>query len=76
MKLLYENTKSCSSEVGNKIDELKKVKTTVNLDNSDLPIMINGEEGDPVSDRQFFKTFTERRIKESFEKIGWAPWWP
>ena len=25
MKLLYENTKSCSSDVGNKIDELKKV---------------------------------------------------
>ena len=25
MKLLYENTKSCSSDVGNKIDELKKI---------------------------------------------------
>lgn len=25
MKLLYENTKSCSSEVGGKIDELKKI---------------------------------------------------
>lgn len=25
MKLLYENTKSCSTDVGNKIDELKKV---------------------------------------------------
>jgi hypothetical protein len=27
MKLLYENTKSCSSDVGGKIDELKKVIT-------------------------------------------------
>ena len=27
MKLLYENTKSCSSDVGNKIDELKKIIT-------------------------------------------------
>ena len=25
MKLLYENTKSCSGDVGNKIDELKKI---------------------------------------------------
>lgn len=25
MKLLYENTKSCSSDVGGKIDELKKI---------------------------------------------------
>ena len=25
MKLLYENTKTCSTEVGDKIDELKKV---------------------------------------------------
>jgi len=25
MKLLYENTKSCSNDVGGKIDELKKV---------------------------------------------------
>jgi hypothetical protein len=25
MKLLYENTKSCSNDVGTKIDELKKV---------------------------------------------------
>ena len=25
MKLLYENTRSCSSDVGNKIDELKKI---------------------------------------------------
>ena len=25
MKLLYENTKTCSNDVGDKIDELKKV---------------------------------------------------
>jgi len=25
MQLLYENTKSCSTEVGTKIDELKKI---------------------------------------------------
>jgi phage-related protein len=25
MKLLYENTKTCSTEVGSKIDELKKI---------------------------------------------------
>ena len=25
MKVLYENTKNCSTDVGNKIDELKKV---------------------------------------------------
>ena len=25
MKLLYENTKSCSNDVGGKIDELKKI---------------------------------------------------
>jgi len=25
MKLLYENTKSCSGDVGTKIDELKKI---------------------------------------------------
>lgn len=25
MKLLYENTKSCSNDVGSKIDELKKI---------------------------------------------------
>jgi hypothetical protein len=25
MKLLYENTKTCSSDLGNKIDDLKKI---------------------------------------------------
>jgi hypothetical protein len=25
MKLLYENTKNCSNDVGDKIDELKKI---------------------------------------------------
>jgi hypothetical protein len=37
MKLLYENTKTCSSDLGNKIDDLKKI-----FSNQQTSIGMNG----------------------------------
>lgn len=48
MKLLYENTKSCSTDVGTKIDELKKIiamqQTSIagNVTNGPNPFITGG----------------------------------
>lgn len=43
------------------------------LDNTDLSIMIDGEEGDTPSEQPFSYCFQPRRICQAFENVGWVP---
>ena len=52
-----------------KTEDPEPVKA-VNLNQSDLPSIVMGKEGDPIIDRPFLKVFTRERIKKAWDNVG------
>ncbi len=45
----------------------------LSLDNSDLPEIVNGKEGDGIADRPFDYCFTQANILKSWINVGFMP---
>ena len=58
---------------GDDYNVMEKVSAVINLDYSDIPVITNGIDGEPLHLRQFQNIFKKEKIRRSWSNVGFLP---